>query len=45
MSASCRHPSASIRAWYARDDSAPNGQVLCIACCKCGAVLKGAGKS
>ena len=37
----CPHPPARQRAWFARDDTAPAGQVLCIACCDCGAVLAG----
>lgn len=37
----CPHPPHRIYAWFARDDTAPKGQVLCAACCECGAVLKG----
>lgn len=37
----CKHPAGRLWAWYARDDTAPGGQVLCVACCDCGAVLAG----
>jgi len=40
--AACQHPAARNFAWFARDDTAAGGQVLCIACCDCGAVLQGA---
>ena len=38
----CQHPPARRYAWIARDDTAPDGAVLVIACCDCGAVLQGA---
>jgi hypothetical protein len=34
--APCTHPPTRLYCWYATDG------VLCITCCKCGAVLKGA---
>lgn len=37
----CRHPADRLFAWLARDDTAPGGVVLCVACCDCGAVLQG----
>jgi len=37
----CPHPPARVRAWFARDDSQPTGQVVVVACCDCGAVLTG----
>lgn len=37
----CQHPAARLFAWLARDDTAPGGQVLCVGCCDCGAVLAG----
>ena len=37
----CHHPPARRFAWFARDDAAPGGQVLCVACCDCGAVVQG----
>lgn len=40
----CQHPPARRYAWFARDDTAPGGTVLCVACCDCGAVLAGAGE-
>lgn len=40
--AACIHPSARLYAWWARDDSAPDGRVLCCGCMACGAVLAGA---
>lgn len=40
--AACNHPVARRFAWYARDDAAPGGLVLCVACSDCGAVLQGA---
>lgn len=40
----CQHPLTRRFAWFARDDTAPGGQVLCVACCDCGAVLQGAGE-
>ena len=39
--APCSHPPARQYAWLARDDTAPAGHVLCVACCDCGAVLQG----
>ena len=38
----CTHPSERLHAWWARDDTAPGGQVLVVACNDCGAVLQGA---
>lgn len=35
----CPHAPGRLYSWYARDDSAPNGQHLCVACCDCGTVL------
>jgi len=35
----CPHPPAKIYSWYARDDTAPTGKHLCVAC-QCGAVLR-----
>lgn len=40
----CQHPPTRRFAWFARDDTAPGGQVLCVACCDCGAILQGAGE-
>ena len=37
----CTHPPERLHAWWARDDTAPGGQVLCVACNACGAVLQG----
>ena len=37
----CVHPPRRRFAWFARDDSADEGLVLCVACCDCGAVLTG----
>ncbi len=37
----CPHPPVRQYAWFARDDTAPASQVLCTACCDCGAVLAG----
>jgi hypothetical protein len=36
----CQHPAHRLHAWTARDDSAKAGEVLCVACCDCGKVLK-----
>ena len=41
MTTTCTHPSERLHAWWARDDTAPGGQVLCVACNECGAVLQG----
>ena len=41
LAAPCSHPPARQYAWLARDDTAPAGHVLCVACCDCGAVLQG----
>lgn len=40
-STGCPHPPARLHAWDARDDRAPKGRVFVVACCDCGAVLKG----
>lgn len=32
----CKHPPARLFAWTAHDET------LCVACCDCGAILKGA---
>lgn len=37
----CKHPATRLYGWFARDDSAPQGRVWCVACCNCGAVLTG----
>lgn len=37
----CQHPATRLYTWVARDDSAPDGRVLCVACCQCGAILHG----
>lgn len=39
--APCYHPPARLFAWYARDDTAPGGQVLCVVCLECQTVLAG----
>ena len=39
--ATCQHPATRRFAWFARDDTAPGGQVLCVCCSDCGAVLQG----
>lgn len=38
---SCTHPSTSLRAWHARDDSQPTGEVLVIVCLKCLTTIQG----
>lgn len=44
----CPHPPARLYTWYAlapgriRTRLEPEGRVLIVACCDCGAVLKGA---
>lgn len=38
----CPHPPTRLYSWFARDDGAQSGRVLCVACCACGAVLTGA---
>jgi hypothetical protein len=44
----CPHPPTRLYAWTARDDTSPGGklavggEVFCIACMDCGAVLAGA---
>lgn len=37
----CQHPPERYYSWYARDDRAPRGRVLCVVCCDCGHVLLG----
>ena len=37
----CQHPPARRFAWFARDDSAPGGEVLCVCCSQCGGILQG----
>lgn len=39
--APCGHPPERLYSWLARDDTAPGGQVLVVACSDCGAVLQG----
>ncbi len=41
----CDHPPNRLWAWFARDDTEPTGDVLCVACCDCGAVLAGGAES
>lgn len=38
-SANCAHPDAAKFRWFARDDTVKSGQVDCVACMACGAVL------
>jgi hypothetical protein len=35
----CAHPESAKFRWFARDDTVKSGQVDCIACMACGAVL------
>lgn len=46
VSASCEHPPERLYTWYAAEYAAePDGAcVLCVACCACGGVLRGAGE-
>jgi hypothetical protein len=43
----CPHPASRLFAWQGRDDIAKGGKlslpghVFCVACCECGAVLRG----
>lgn len=37
----CNHPPTRLYVWWARDDRAPGGRVLCVACYDCGKVLNG----
>jgi hypothetical protein len=37
--APCPHPDNAKFAWFARDDTAKDGQVYCVVCMSCGAVL------
>ena len=37
----CQHPTTRLYSWFARDDTAPDGQVLCVCCSQCGAILTG----
>jgi len=37
--ADCTHPDAAKFRWLARDDTVKSGQVDCVACMACGAVL------
>jgi len=37
--ASCSHPDDAKFRWFARDDTVKSGQVDCITCMACGAVL------
>jgi hypothetical protein len=43
----CPHPTSRLFAWQGRDDAARPGKlslpghVFCVACCECGAVLRG----
>jgi hypothetical protein len=37
--AACRHPVDHRFAWYARDDTAKSGHVLCVVCMACDTVL------
>lgn len=41
----CQHPATRLYAWTARDDLAPGGRILVVACCDCGAVLHGGAAS
>lgn len=38
----CNHPPARLYSWWACGDDGSRNTVLCIACCACGKVLKGA---
>lgn len=40
--ATCSHPAHRKFAWFARDDRAKEGKVLCIVCMACCTVLRGA---
>lgn len=42
MRQNCKHPPARLYSWWACGDDGPERSVLCIACCACGKVLKGA---
>lgn len=37
----CPHPPQRLWSWFARDDTHRRGEVLCVGCCDCGAVLLG----
>ena len=40
--APCKHPPTRLYSWWACGDDGSERSVLCIACCACGKVLKGA---
>jgi hypothetical protein len=39
---SCNHPPARCYSWWASGDDGRPRSVLCVACCECGTVLRGA---
>jgi len=38
----CKHDPRRLYAWYATGDDGTPRAVLCVGCCDCGAVLRGA---
>lgn len=38
----CPHPPPRLYAWHALNPQTGKADILCVACCECGAVLQGA---
>ncbi len=38
----CRHPATRLFSWLALNENTGKADILCVACCDCGAALQGA---